>query len=112
MKQLLDSGPLPEAVFCANDDLAFGAMMACTEAELRVPDDVGIAGFNALDIALQSIPSITTVKVDRYGIGVLSAQMILGRLSGDIPRGECRDVGYEIIPGGSTVHKEQPLPEG
>jgi Transcriptional regulators len=103
MRRVLEAADRPEAVFCANDDLAFGAMMACMEAGLRVPDDMGIAGFNALDIALQCIPSITTVKVDRFRMGELAARMLLDRLAGTGgPAGRSLDVGFTIIPGMST----------
>ncbi len=102
MRRILETGPRPEAVFCSNDDLAFGAMMACVEAGLKVPDDMGIAGFNALDIALQCIPSITTVRVDRFRIGEIAARMLLGRLEGTTRPGEKADVGFSVVPGRST----------
>lgn len=41
MRRILDLPERPEVVFCANDDLAFGAMMACLDAGLRVPEDIG-----------------------------------------------------------------------
>ena len=91
----------PEVVFCANDDLAFGAMMACLDAGLRVPEDIGVAGFNALDLALQCRPSITTVNVDRHRMGVLAARLLLSRLSGE-NGAERLDVGFTVIPGQST----------
>ncbi|MCL2123362.1 MAG: LacI family DNA-binding transcriptional regulator [Desulfovibrionaceae bacterium] len=106
MCMMLAAPHRPEAVFCANDDLAFGAMTACLEAGLHVPDDMGIAGFNALDIALQCIPSITTVKVDRFGMGELAAHMLLERLSGNKkPDGTSLDMGFSIVPGMSTCKK-------
>lgn len=101
MRKILALPRRPEVVFCSNDDLAFGAMMACHEAGLSVPGDMGIAGFNGVDLALQCCPSITTVMVDRYRMGVVAGQMVLQRLSG-IPQGLREDVGYKIIPGQST----------
>ena len=101
MQQMLAQQQLPEAVFCSNDDLAFGAMMACQEAGISVPKDMGIAGFNGVDLALHCLPSITTVMVDRENIGVCAGQMILQRLSGT-SRGLRKDVGFKIVPGNST----------
>lgn len=101
MRRILDLPERPEVVFCANDDLAFGAMMACLDAGLRVPEDIGVAGFNALDLALQCRPSITTVNVDRHRMGVLAARLLLSRLSGE-NGAERLDVGFTVIPGQST----------
>lgn len=47
MKQVLESGQkLPEAIFFATDISAFGAMKALEEAGIRVPEDIGIIGFD------------------------------------------------------------------
>jgi LacI family transcriptional regulator len=44
MKQILDSGVKPDAVFCHNDPTAMGAMQAIFDAGLRIPQDVAVAG--------------------------------------------------------------------
>lgn len=61
MQQILRYGGI-DAVFCGDDILAMGALDACTVAGLRVPDDMGIIGFN--DIAMASWPAyrLTTIR--------------------------------------------------
>ena len=44
MRRLLASGPPPRGVYCMNDEMASGALMALREAGLRVPDDVKLVG--------------------------------------------------------------------
>jgi DNA-binding LacI/PurR family transcriptional regulator len=61
--ELMKSQSAPEAVFCANDQLALGVMDACRyDLGLRVPNDVSIVGFD--DIAEASRPSydLTTIR--------------------------------------------------
>jgi LacI family transcriptional regulator len=52
----------PDAIFCASDIMAIGAMAAVEDAGLRVPDDVAVAGFDDIDIASIVEPSLTSVR--------------------------------------------------
>ena len=61
MRELLDRGADFDAVFGLNDTLALGAMRALQESGRRVPEDVAVVGFDDLDEARYSIPSLTTV---------------------------------------------------
>jgi DNA-binding LacI/PurR family transcriptional regulator len=51
-----------EAIFCANDATAMGALSAIRERGLRVPEDVAVAGFDDLDFAATLDPPLTTVR--------------------------------------------------
>jgi LacI family transcriptional regulator len=43
-RQLLSLNPRPDGIFCYNDPTAMGALVACLEAGLRIPEDVAIVG--------------------------------------------------------------------
>ncbi|MPN37210.1 HTH-type transcriptional repressor PurR [bioreactor metagenome] len=58
---LKNSGKLPDALFCHNDDLALGAMMALQQAKLRIPDDISLIGFDDIAESSFSVPGLTTV---------------------------------------------------
>jgi len=62
MKQLLKLTDQPTAVFCSNDDMAVGAMKACTEAGLRVPQHISLAGFDDNHFSGYLTPGLCTVK--------------------------------------------------
>lgn len=70
MQQLIEQGEMfPDAIVCANDNIATGL---CTEAErkgYRVPDDFRVTGFDNLDKAMYFQPQITTVEHHRGEIG-------------------------------------------
>src|SRR5690606_26838995 len=51
----------PDALFCANDLMAAGALQALREAGMRVPEDVAVVGFDDLPLASQTKPPLTTV---------------------------------------------------
>lgn len=80
MNGLLDKHPDTDAVMCVSDLSAFGAMMACARRGLKVPDDIAIAGSGAYDISANAYPSITTLDVGDYTIGVEAANVIVEAL--------------------------------
>jgi len=82
----------PDAVFCANDLMAIGAIDALREAGLVVPDDVAVAGFDDVDAATIVRPPLTTVVNPAYDIGVNAGQLLLSRLSGAYD-GDGRTIG-------------------
>ena len=60
----LFNGPLvqPEAVVCADDAIAFGAMVAFHTLGLRVPEDVLVVGYNDSPITRTTMPQLTSVR--------------------------------------------------
>jgi DNA-binding LacI/PurR family transcriptional regulator len=65
MKSILEAEEeLPTAVFAANDMTALGAVEAVREAELGVPEDISIVGFDNVEQGSQSSPKLTTVNMD------------------------------------------------
>ncbi len=56
-----DPKGLPDAVFCASDAIAVGAMEALAEKGIRVPDDISIAGFDDTLLARTTHPQLSTV---------------------------------------------------
>jgi len=85
-----------EAVFCANDDLALGALFETIRMGIKVPDDMAICGFNDMEASRYMTPSLTSVSVNRYEMGVKSAELIIGRLIGKTDLPKIIDVGYDI----------------
>jgi DNA-binding LacI/PurR family transcriptional regulator len=61
MRELIATGVEFDAVFGLNDALALGALRAVQEAGLRVPADVAVIGFDALDETEYSLPALSTV---------------------------------------------------
>ncbi len=62
MQQLLASpGGPPDGVFVASDAMASGALQALRDANLRVPDDMAVVGFDGLEEMLVSRPVLSTV---------------------------------------------------
>lgn len=82
MREMLARGAEFDAVFGLNDTLALGAMRVLQEAGRRVPDDVAVVGFDGLDEAAYSIPSLTTVDPGRDWIAKTAVSTLLERIAG------------------------------
>ena len=75
-----------------------------------MPEELGIAGFDDVDLAAETVPGLTTVRIPRYEIGARAAAMILERIGGREPADRKIDLGFEIVSRGSTRAVPQPQP--
>ena len=83
MTELLEQAEKrPTAVIAMNDLMAVGAMDAIRDANLRVPEDISVVGFDNREISEVVYPKLTTVEIDLKTIGFTAAQVITKSLSG------------------------------
>ena len=80
----------PTAIFCANDEMAYGAIHALRQLGLHVPRDISIAGCDDQNMAAYSIPPLTTLHIPRHDLGRRAALELIDRLQG-------RDVAHEVL---------------
>jgi LacI family transcriptional regulator len=77
MERLFVRGVSFSAVFCANDQTAYGARLTLFRRGLRVPEDISLVGFDDLPTSSYMTPPLTTVRQPTYEIGRLAAQGIV-----------------------------------
>lgn len=68
-KSLIGQKIKPSAIFCANDQMAIGAIKILRESGYRVPEDMAIVGFDDIELASYIRPSLTTISVPMYRLG-------------------------------------------
>jgi len=85
--------PRPTAVFAGNDYMAAGVIGALTEAGVRVPQDIAVAGFDDIPIARYLTPPLTTVHVGLVELG----ERAVGRLL-EIQGGGALTPHHEVLP--------------
>jgi len=76
----------PDAIFAASDMMAVGAMNAIREAELRIPEDIAVIGFDDLPLTAQQKPPLTTIHQPIHQMGYLAVETLLKVM--DNPDGE------------------------
>jgi len=94
---LIEEWPDTDAVFCASDTLALGALSEAQRRGMKVPDDIAIAGFGDFEFANEFGVGLTTVRIPGFAIGELAAQLILNHDEYDHKEPKIIDVGYEIV---------------
>lgn len=106
MADFLATAPDADAVFCNNDDVALGALFECQRRGIRVPAQMGIVGFNDLDVASVSVPTITSVRTHRYEMGVQAVRMIEAAIAGERPQPAVIDQGFSLMVRQSSRRRE------
>ncbi|MBL4910384.1 MAG: LacI family DNA-binding transcriptional regulator [Alteromonadaceae bacterium] len=83
VKQLLEKGTKFDAIFAACDLIAIGAMRALQEADLNIPNDIAVAGFDDIQIASFTNPPLTTAKQNTKLAGELLVDKLLALINGE-----------------------------
>jgi DNA-binding LacI/PurR family transcriptional regulator len=91
-QKLLSLPQPPTAIFCFNDMTAMGVLTALREADLQVPRDCSVVGFDDLEISAYLSPPLTTVRQPCYRMGQAAIRMLLQLIRGE------SDMQAEVLP--------------
>ncbi|HEX3514888.1 MAG TPA: LacI family DNA-binding transcriptional regulator [Trebonia sp.] len=80
-QEILEHGKVPDAIFCASDVLAFGAMDGARARGLRVPEDLWIAGYDDIAISDWGAYDLTTVRQPLTRMAEQAVRVALDRLA-------------------------------
>lgn len=77
-----ESGRLDDttAFFCSTDVIALGVLQSLEARGLSVPSDYSVIGFDDITIALHSRPPLTTMRIDRAGLGREGIAMLIDKI--------------------------------
>lgn len=81
-RELLARAPETDALVCGSDELALGALSELLRSGVAVPDDVAVLGFDNLDDASFSTPSLTTVDPGAARLARAAVELLADRLAG------------------------------
>ena len=102
LESYLDTNEPPDLVVGQNDQIAIIALQVLAGRGLKVPQDVGVSGFNAFQFTGLPVPALATVRSRAYELGETAASAILDRLE----TGRFRTVDHvlplEVIAGQSV----------
>jgi DNA-binding LacI/PurR family transcriptional regulator len=73
----------PEAIVCASDRIAIGAIQWLHQHNIRVPQDIAVTGFDNISESAFTVPSLTTVHVHKQLMGELAAERAVKRIENE-----------------------------
>ena len=77
VEKLFQQYPEIDSIFAANDQMALSVLRAANEKGLRIPDDIGIVGFDNIPESAYFWPSLTTVQQDQYDIARVAVEEMI-----------------------------------
>ena len=72
---------LPEMIVCANDEMAIGIMEVLQSAGYSIPVDIGISGFDDIELSSYFTPKLSSVRINRFEWGRKIAKTMLSLLT-------------------------------
>lgn len=97
MQSLLDSEEEFSAVFVASDNVAMGVKSALRKANLAIPEDISIVGFDDIPWAAYASPPLTTIKVPAQKMASEACSLLLDLIKGEKPEQQDVVLDAELI---------------
>ena len=82
-KQMLEKNLGFTAIFAYNDMMAFGSMQAIKEKGLRIPEDIGLVGYDDIPFSSLISPALTTIRLKKQELGIESVKLLLSNINGN-----------------------------
>ena len=99
---LLDRVPDLDAVICATDTIALGAIKYLNQHNIKIPDQVAVAGFGDSRVSSILMPALTTIHFYYRESGVEGAKMLLEKLQNPGIPNKSIKLGFELIENASV----------
>jgi DNA-binding LacI/PurR family transcriptional regulator len=106
-QRILSLAERPTAIAAANDQLAYGALLAAQDSGLNVPGDLAIVGYDNDEIARISNPTLTTITLPLFRMGQAAAENLLSQVNN-----ESHPPGEQLIKGEMIVRQSCGSAEG
>jgi LacI family transcriptional regulator len=101
-KRLLVSKRRPTGIVCANDEVATGVLRAAADVGVRVPEQLSVVGFDDIEMSRFTQPPLTTVGIDKEGMGRTAVNILIDTVEGKNPGAPAR-VPVKLIKRKSTA---------
>lgn len=104
-KTVLQSDDLPDAVLCANDQMAIGFLRAMREHGLNAPTDIAVVGFDDIPLTRYMQPTLSTVGTPRFEWGTTAIRQLIDFLEDETPFQE-RRIPTRFMPRDSSTLRD------
>lgn len=81
-QEMVKTYPDVTAVFCLNDDIAWGCLKGLYEVGIKVPEEFSVVGFDNMGFAEKLTPPLTTINQPKFQIGEKAAEILINKIEG------------------------------
>ncbi len=93
----LPSSRRPTAIFAANDSMAVGIVEAMEEAKVKIPEQIALAGYDDVELAVTVRPRLTTVRQPLRDMGRFGARKLINVINGEEPEATRMMLPLELV---------------
>jgi LacI family transcriptional regulator len=91
IEKLFQQYPEMDAVFVANDQMALSVIQAACQRNIRIPEDLGIVGFDNIPESAYFCPPLTTIQSEQYTMGRIAVEEVVKIIESDRMNQEVRE---------------------
>lgn len=110
MEKFTDSGIVPDGIVACDDLVAFSAIKLLADYGLKVPDDVLVAGFNNVPQADYFQPTLTSVEVNAFSLGLKAFELLLDCINSNFKSFSRSIVPAQLVIRNSSIKKNNQSP--
>ena len=103
VKVIVSAKKMPTVIFCGSDLIAMGVLVALEQAGIQVPDDISVVGIDDISFAFLVRPPLTTIRVPRQELGIMSFRALEQILKQKRSRGAEYVIDTELVVRKSTA---------
>lgn len=81
VNDLINTGLIPDAIFCVNDITAIGVMHQLQHYGYKIPSDISVIGFDNIYFSSMIYPPLTTIDQCTYELGTMAAEILIGSIN-------------------------------
>lgn len=104
VQDILDTGDVPDTIYCNSDLIAFGVINAMRKRGVRVPEDVWIMGVDGLPMSAWEVFDLTTVEQPIHDMAARAVELLIERIQGSTSDPVNDSLETRLIVRGSTAH--------
>ncbi|MFK7801568.1 MAG: LacI family DNA-binding transcriptional regulator [Anaerolineae bacterium] len=104
---LLANRPDMTAIFGYNDLMALGAIRACRDLNLSVPQDISVIGFDDIQLSSMVTPALSSIRVDKYQMGRLAFDRVYSLIQDPTGNRDLIEMQATLVNRESTGHVRQ-----
>ena len=103
-------GPMPDAIMCANDATASGALVALRAHGFATPGDIAVTGFDDMEIARLTDPPLTTIRQPLDEMARLAVDAVVGGAAGRLAQAHLSAHGELVVRSSCGCSTGRPAP--